>query len=132
MREIKFRAWDKEEETMFNVGAIAWSHNAFNTSSYVFGTNPHCYEDECRSPKHLNEECGFMQYTGLKDKSGKEIYEGDILEFSNGKIRGKVFYDSGCFQLKSELDSDILFMYCLNKMLVVGNIYENPELIDIK
>ncbi|WP_018592588.1 YopX family protein [Terrisporobacter glycolicus] len=142
MREIKFRAWDKEEEIMFNVGAIAWSHNAFNTSNYVFGTSPHCYENKCQSPKHLNEECKFMQYTGLKDKNGKEIYEGDIVETCDNKKQLVVWHNNG-FKLKftysrtyqGELYTETAHLEIGDTSSrrwgdeIIGNIYENPELL---
>lgn len=157
MREIKFRAWDKEEEIMFNVGAIAWSHNVFNTSNYVFGSNPHCYENKCQSPKHLNEECKFMQYTGLKDKNGKEIYEGDILSYKHIKytdcskedieeieeevLIGLITYRPLASIIKPYSENVMCLGYdnvnkeCLvidlesEELEVIGNIYENPELL---
>lgn len=81
------------------------------------------------------------QYTGLSDKNGKRIFEGDILDFQINikmKIRGKVIFARGGFQFESQgfeeeyggsvnFDSDVIAFSssCLD---VIGNIYDNPEL----
>ena len=78
-----------------------------------------------------------MQYIGLHDKNGKEIYEGDILgeedtprgivAFSNGAFRGHYFYKptGGGWDYSDEWEDDIY----RTKDVVIGNIYENPDLI---
>jgi uncharacterized phage protein (TIGR01671 family) len=118
MRTIKFRAWD----TRFN--------------------DMHYYADV--RTWHLNtpdlEECTLMQYTGLLDKNGKEIYESDVLAYlnenspRNGVVKGYIVYDNGAFRLKrknkeqSHLDTITVPSYQRTHE-VVGNIYEHPELI---
>lgn len=87
------------------------------------------------------------QFTGLRDKGGNEIYEGDIVEheFYNHnqnatKIIQEVYFDNGCFNLKTvgkkafpvEQDrNNVPLFWCLppNKISVIGNIHENPELL---
>lgn len=128
MREIKFRFWDKEIRKM-----IDCSHPHFVMQSFFDGK----FE-----PFNLQNGCGkntydVMQYTGLKDKNGKEIYEGDIvkvdnLNFGYGKKDEKewllceIAFEDFCFCLKNGLE---LYNYKSN-IEVIGNIYENPELLN--
>ena len=125
----KFRAWDKEDEVMCEVDAIGFSEGAVTISNenvkyYHLGIN----------------EIELMQSTGLKDKNGTEIYEGDILEVEKnedgtykGTINGKTFFDR--FQgysskIKVEGMHDInTLRYWNNRVRIIGNIYENPELL---
>jgi len=138
MREIKFRAWIKNKKfgrEMFDVVMISWVGQKVILSG--------------RGGSVSLDECELMQYTGRKDKNDKEIYEGDIVrhylwgiaivKFGEGTNIGggdssAYFYgyyleiqnrrdtwgdnevDSGCFRDTSEIE-------------VIGNIYENPELL---
>ena len=109
MREIKFRAWDKWRNKMIqpNDGDFIGWHAMKNWRD--------CLE--------------VMQFTGLKDKNGKEIYEGDIVEaphdFGPGGFavrRFEVFFDkeSGSYQWN---------YWLMDQAEVIGNIYDNPELL---
>ena len=78
--------------------------------------------------------CDIMQYTGLKDRNGEEIYEGDIIEIDGGgvPIRTLIFFEDGCYCVKMkenicELKYYINMSFCTTK--IIGNIYENPELL---
>jgi uncharacterized phage protein (TIGR01671 family) len=118
MREIKFRA--------FNDGKMLTMPLDTNFGiSRFFGI--------------LRDDAIVMQYTGLKDKEGREIYEGDILEHLTDEnvTRKKVVYDAqhGAFIMKcekyfSELTATYgdVDMYADN-YFIIGNIYENPELL---
>lgn len=82
----------------------------------------------------------LMQFTGLHDKNGKEIYEGDILSISNGKAVGVVEFQNAQFHLNYIKDefrnwskSKFLDEYSSShSQEVIGNIYENPELLEEK
>lgn len=118
MKEIKFRVWNKLVNKMY-------SHKKLE-------------EILVNLTKSDNE---IMQYTGLNDKNGNEIYEGDILK---GTTKGNsdeilaityVKWDRGQFDLFTEMTSDswedALFNYMqFFDVEVMGNIYENPELLD--
>ena len=104
MREIKFRAWDKDLKKL--------------TEPFYVGSQ-------------ISMICEpEMQYTGLKDKNGKEIYEGDILrddrvdEYNLYEIKWNEYgtYADG---LEDEIWEDVANDY----LEVIGNIYENPELL---
>jgi uncharacterized phage protein (TIGR01671 family) len=122
MREIKFRVWDKENKKMSKVGAIDWNL----ACSEIITCNTQ-YE-KLYNGYHEDFDFILMQYTGLKDKNGKEIYEGDVVkaDYAGSHPFGEIVYDSGAFKVKI-FDSPFFFYDC--KVEVIGNIYENSELI---
>jgi uncharacterized phage protein (TIGR01671 family) len=117
MREIKFRAWNISKKEMFYYGLS--NHGDFLPNINIYGKLTFLGTD-------YNDECYLMQYTGLKDKNGKEIYEGDILrvEGADNPIN-KVYWG----ELGWELDRITLFTAREYRKEVIGNIYENPELL---
>ena len=134
-REIKFRAWHNIEKEMREVAMLRWEDGRMSRiAGYWKETRNNGWTDH----DPLEGKYVLMQYTGLKDKNGKEIYEGDVLKWKyvndNGYRRREfvtifsVFYNEGTAEYKTS-DGDSLYT-CLNDSIeVIGNIYENPELI---
>lgn len=116
-REFEFRAWDKINKDMFNVESINFQERRV-------------YKDTVSYRKF--EDIDLMQYTGLKDEYGDEIYEGDIVTLHNSKY--EVIFNSkeARFVLKDVFfEMDIPFTNNNNeRMEVLGNIYENPEMME--
>lgn len=130
MKEIKFRAWNKGTEYTLEhqhviqhlyLCYLVWpTYDIFNDPAFV-----------------------VMQYTGLKDKNGNEIYEGDILEFGDKSAMANIIYnqDRGRYQLVNlkAIPTKITFKNIAidltiniideDGLSVIGNIYENPELL---
>lgn len=133
-RLIKFRAWDKDFEMMFY-------SNSSDDPLNMKGERTHILCGYDKPEGHLShffsEKFPIMQFTGLNDSKGKEIYEGDIVDGINidGETypMGEVFFDSGCFCIKTKsCDHDYepcLYEAWAEKIFVVGNIYENPNLL---
>lgn len=122
MREIKFRAWHKQQKRMEPVKMLGLDHQSLFIR---IPSDLDPYHPDRNSWDY--NEIELMQYTGLHDKNGKEIYESDVLSVEGYDI-GVIEYDKGCYRLKSsyyltacEDTSESLFE-------VIGNIYENPVL----
>lgn len=136
-RVIKFRVWDKNEKKM-------WLVDGFNLLRGTEWVAKLCSPVDPFSKELSGCDGEIMQFTGLHDKNGKEIYEGDILfcqktYWNDFKKRVVVWDDSdSCFYFRNEedaIDSD-----CPRKNLtssfiskgqreIIGNIHENPELL---
>lgn len=126
-REIKFRAWEKKQKFMMAVENVDFEGGIVNKYGVW----------------RFFEELEMMQYTGVKDKNGKEIYEGDVVKSENHykapcEIKvGFIAYDKELarYSLKS---NDSWFASSISesddrvskiKYEIIGNIHENPELL---
>ena len=126
MRDIRFRAWDKNLKVMLEKYAFQGINGELH---------PALYKDHC--PNLI-----LMQYTGLLDKNGKEIYEGDIVKFLYSQpVKGITFYEVywreevAGFEFLEFCDKDTKeswmpsWDHCAACGDVVGNVYETPELL---
>ncbi len=121
-RVIKFRAWDKEEGVM-----LEW----YDWKDEIVDAIPHSTGDE------WTNRCEVMQFTGLLDEKGKEIYEGDIVDVDRlnqqpgeSPWRSHVGWSNGRFDIKTpwySMDQD-LYNWC-GKITIIGNIHENLDLL---
>lgn len=124
MREIKFRAWDLKTKTMHTVENINFCGRETVTVQY----NP--------IKKISLDSVYLMQYIGVQDKNGVEIYEGDIIRHQSGKYGtdfeikwSPILCGFTAMQIESGHPSPQLNQGTMCYFEVVGNIYENPELV---
>jgi uncharacterized phage protein (TIGR01671 family) len=146
MREIKFRAWSIKGKTMWYISkqmSLSIEGDSWQIRDNIIG---------CRfmSSWHENEKGILMQYTGLKDKNGKEIYEGDITKRTvkscnnckNMERIGLIEYRTGSIVLDENYKNGescpheyfglmLPILEAQDEWLeIIGNIYENPELLE--
>lgn len=128
MREIKFRAWDKQDNEMIDSVESTYYWESMPTEDY---------ED-----RHW----ALMQYVGLKDKNQVEIYEGDVIKYHffrkwsdelNDYIESDLYFTgivtySGCsYFLQGNDYEPHLINTCIDSLEVLGNVYQNPKLIEL-
>ena len=117
-REIKFRAWSEYSNKL-----VVWEHmKPEDTLGSVLNGD--------------DKKIHVMQYTGLKDKNGREIYEGDIVRKThNGKenFMGQVIYSEGTYFLELPPEEYVFLFdeYRIYENEVIGNIYEHPHLLEV-
>ncbi|MGZ9478552.1 YopX family protein [Staphylococcus epidermidis] len=128
----KFRAWDKTENEMWNVEAIYIEDEWVKVNDgSIYGIT-----------KDLVRDYVLMQSTGLKDKNGTEIYEGDIVEFKYPydkriKTKGVIVRNDNkaCFGISMKETTEQYELYRItaeNYLTVIGNKFQNPYLLEDK
>lgn len=132
MRQIKFRAWDERKKIMHHDFQYINSGTSNDVSDWVvfksdlqpLSGKPHPFENP-----HFEQQLKVMQFTGLKDKNWKEIFEGDIMKTDSGANQYVAYRDDMAMfvcRFKKGASTNISSTWA-----VIGNIYENPELLKI-
>ncbi|MGA5589884.1 YopX family protein [Enterococcus mundtii] len=119
----KFRAWDKETQVLINVLVIDWLNELVDLEGG-------------RIDRQFDEVV-LMQSTGLKDKNGVEIFEGDIVKTLGADLEetlSTIKFAEGAFCVDHKnLGTEFEFLYFVDSPLeVVGNIYGNPDLLEVE
>lgn len=131
MREIKFRAFDKKVKRMFTPTMLDFHHTVREQGMVNVWHQHSQVSDDGEWKDHENIE--LMQFTGLKDKNGVEIYENDILSLVYGSINmiGYVkLEDSGEWILYKDKGNYLSVHSNIDRIKIIGNIHENPELLE--
>lgn len=131
MREIKFRAWDSATKDFWEPKPQGMIH--FGIDSVPDFIN-HTHNESGRWERRFK----IMQFTGLTDKNGVEIYDGDIVAFWDDcgfdnfiqYLTGKVVFNDGCFCFVSnDAYHNRYALTCTENVEVIGNIHQNPDLM---
>jgi uncharacterized phage protein (TIGR01671 family) len=133
-RELKFRAWDKYTSKMLEQKGISGSNSYISFLDFYYDNS------EDRNFGSVINDLILMQFTGIHDKNGKEIFEGDLLQYDGYNFRlinkEKIYqirYDDNlaqyyAYNLENSFDT-FLVVRAWKESKIIGNIYENPELL---
>ena len=124
MRRTKFRAWNTDDEMMYPVLSVNIEDGTCEVDGDDLGLT---WRDDARS----EPEAILMQFTGLHDKNGKEIWEADIVCDGNGEQFTVVFNDGSFWAKHREMNPYVFGSSAIEgqELGVVGNVYENPSLL---
>ena len=131
-RVIKFRAFDEQNLVMHNDFRFIKSGEdgndwiVFTSDKQLLTDTPHPFDNP-----YFQQQLKVMQFTGLKDINGVEIYEGDICIWyiNNLERLGEVYYHDQSFEMRSPSLGYIGWDANRGEIEVIGNIYQNPELL---
>lgn len=133
MREIKFRAWDnKAKSWLLGYDTMKEGFSLFGEcvlmgewqgilNTFLFSRNGYTPDD-----------LKVMQYTGLKDKNGREIYEGDVIKWPTEEFANEVIFLNGSWCASAgerTLFPMLTYHFEWSESEVIGNIYQNPDLL---
>lgn len=119
MREFKFRAWNPKTNKMM-----------FKKDGTLFFDSEGAFPDKVIDVTHGHHKWEWMQYTGVKDKNGKEVFEGDVVK-NNDELCDIYYSFEGAWKMGlngQRKSNDHVFLQEEKHSEVIGNIYENPEL----
>lgn len=128
-QDIKFRAWNKKDKVMVDVAAMNLGPSGLWS----------LIEDAYDAELQLADNYELMQYTGLKDKNGREIYEGDIVRTGEDNIGdpdptiGQVIMREGSWLIENEKKQEEIGLFSeITSREVIGNIFEDNQLLEGK
>lgn len=135
-KDFEVRVWDKRNKTMVYL-------NDFNMCDWSMASMHIYKEDDSTHPESdfggyeiksqvLNPP--IMLFSGLRDSKKKKVFEGDVVKFEYQEEGyfdriGYVYFDRGSFRIKEKHDDDLMLWFINYQCDVIGNIYQNPELL---